>query len=261
MAWLRVLVRAPRRRSALSRMTTRGATSLMFGTAVAAIAGVAIAGALTSNGGTANTASSTPSSPPTSSPSASHSGPAGPVLETPSATHSPSPVAHTPSPKPTPLATTSATPTPSATKSSCPTEPAARVAAARQLLRHQSALPKATLITDGPRQGLLGSSDLVARTLTLFVRTCANEPTLQLAFVWGYEAGQFIPTQSWNASTISRYVQLRGVSGTPSQTLLRQDAASVYAFWQTGSTRYWQSPVAAPAAGQLESLAAYLHIS
>ena len=97
--------------------------------------------------------------------------------------------------------------------------------------------------------------------MTLFVRSCANEPTIQLAFVWGYEAGQFIPTQSWSSSTTARYAQLRGINGTPSQTLLRQDAASVYAFWQTGSTRYWQSPIAPPSTSQLQSLVPYLKTS
>jgi len=250
-------------------MSTRSATLLILGTAVAAIAGVAVAGAITSNGGTTPTAASTPSAPPVSTPSASPSGPLGPVLSPPPGTHSSPPAVHTPSPKPTPtpvvtpLVTPSAAPskTPAPAKSHCPSNADGRVAAARQLLRHTSALPNATLITDGPRQGLLGASDLSARTVTLFVRSCADEPTIQLAVVWGYEAGQFIPTQTWSSSTISRYAQLRGISGTPSQTLLRQDAASVYAFWQTGSTRYWQSPIAPPSASQLPSLTPYLKTS
>ena len=108
---------------------------------------------------------------------------------------------------------------------------------------------------------MLGASDLSARTLTLFVRSCANEPTIQLAFVWGYEAGQFVPVQSWTSSMTSRWAQLRGISGTPSQTLLRQDVASVFAFWQTGSTRYWQSPIAPPSASRLSSLVPFLHTS
>lgn len=129
------------------------------------------------------------------------------------------------------------------------------------MLQHQGELPSATLITDGPRQGLLGAADLSARTLTLFVRSCAEEPTIQLAVVWGYEAGQFIPVQTWSASTVARWAHLRGISGTPSQTLLRQDAASVYALWQTGSTRYWQSSVAPPSSSQLSSLVPFLHTS
>jgi hypothetical protein len=262
-------VRRPsRRRSALSRMSTRSATLLILGTALAAIAGVAVAGAITSNGGVTPTAANTPSTPPVSTPSASPSGPLGPVAPTPVSTHSSPPAVHTPSPAPvatpkvTPKVTPSAAPsaTPSATKSGCPTA-SGRVAAARKLLQHTSALPNATLITSGPRQGLLGASDLSARTVTLFVRSCANEPTIQLAFVWGYEAGQFIPTQTWSSSTSARWAQLRGIHGTPSQTLLRQDAASVYAFWQTGTTRYWQSPIAPPSASQLQSLVPYLKTS
>ena len=264
--------RQRRRRSTMSRMSTRSATLLILGTAVAAIAGVAVAGAIT-NGGAKNTASNTPSAPPVSSPTPSPnpSGPLGPVAPTPVSTHSSPPVVHTPSPKPSPTpvltpslspsAAPSPTPKTSATKQSCPTSPAARAAVARRLLQHTSALPNATLITDGPRQGLLGASDLSARTVTLFVRSCADEPTIQLAFVWGYEAGQFIPIQNWSSSTTSRYAQLRGMSGTPSQTLLRQDVASVYAFWQTGSTRYWQSPISAPSASQLQSLVPYLKTS
>jgi hypothetical protein len=102
---------------------------------------------------------------------------------------------------------------------------------------------------------------LSARTVTLFVRSCADEPTIQLAFVWGYEAGQFVPVQTWSSSTVAQWAHLRGISGTPSQTLLRQDAASVYSFWQTGSTRYWQSPITPPSASQLQSLTPYLHTS
>jgi hypothetical protein len=79
--------------------------------------------------------------------------------------------------------------------------------------------------------------------------------------VWGYEAGQFIPTQTWSSSTQAHWAQLRGMSGTPSSTLLKQDAASVYAFWQTGSTRYWQSSVAPPSYNQLSSLVPFLHTS
>ena len=113
---------------------------------------------------------------------------------------------------------------------------------------------------EGGRQGLLGASDAQARTLTLYVRSCSDEPTLELAVVWGYEAGQFIHTEAWDSSTRSHYNQLRGTSFT-SSAQFKQDAASVYAFWQTGSTQYWQSPVAPPSYSQLSHLLPYLKTS
>lgn len=228
------------RRPTLSPMSTRTATLLMVGTAAAAIAGVAVAGAI--NSGTTNTASNTPLPRVVDTPS-----------PRPTAVVTPHPIS-----SPAPLATRSAKP--SASRSSCPTAPAARVAVARRLLRHPGALPDATLVPAGPRPGLLGASDLSARTLTLFVRSCADEPTIQLAFVWGYEAGQFVPIQTWNPSIMERWARLRGISGLPSQTLLRQDVASVFAFWQTGSTRYWHSPMAPPSSSQLSLLVPHLEI-
>lgn len=117
-----------------------------------------------------------------------------------------------------------------------------------------------TLQIEGPRQGLLGSSDAQARTLTLYVRSCSAEPTLELAIVWGYEAGQFIHTEAWSSSTRSKWNQLRG-SSFASSAQFKQDAASVYAFWQTGSTSYWQSPVAPPSFSQLSQLVPYLKTS
>ena len=108
---------------------------------------------------------------------------------------------------------------------------------------------------------MLGAADLSARTVTLFVRSCADEPTIQLAFVWGYEAGQFVPIQIWGSATTARWEHLRGMSSTSSQTQLRQDVASVYAFWQTGSTSYWQSSVAPPSTSQLQSLVPFLKTS
>jgi hypothetical protein len=128
------------------------------------------------------------------------------------------------------------------------------------LLQHRDALPDVTLITAGPRQGLLGASDAQARTLTLYVRSCSEEPTLQLAIVWGYEAGQFITTEAWDSATRSRWNQLRG-SSFSSSAQFKQDAASVFAFWQTGSTQYWQSPVAPPPFGKLSQLVPYLKTS
>jgi hypothetical protein len=131
------------------------------------------------------------------------------------------------------------------------------VAQARRLLQHQSALPNVAVHIEGGQQGLLGASDAQARTLTLYVRSCSDEPTLELAVVWGYEAGQFIRTEAWGSSTRQRWNQLRG-SSFASSDQFKQDAASVYAFWQTGSTRYWQSPIAPPSFSQLSQLVPFL---
>jgi hypothetical protein len=170
----------------------------------------------------------------------------------------PSPVVH--SPTASPKAHVTSSPAPKLTRSSCPSSPAQRAASARRLLQHPDALPRVTLLTDGPRQGLLGDSNPSARTLTLYVRSCADEPTLQLASVWGYEAGQFIPVQLWDSAKQSKWQQLRG-SGTLSYAQTKQDAASVYAFWQTGSTRYWQSPITPPSFQQLSKLVPFLTTS
>jgi hypothetical protein len=256
----------PRRRTLFSRAGRKGAVLTMTATAIVAIGGVAIAGAIGSSGGSAPTAAGSPSLPPVSPPSVTPSQPVGVLAPTPAATHS-SPRAHIQAPQPsvTPShpvksATHAATPaaTRSATTSSCPL-PAGRVQAARRLMQHPGALPSVRVVTASGRQGLLGASDPIARTLTLYVRSCAEEPTVQLAFVWGYEAGQFIPTETWGSSRQARWAQLRGISGTPSSTVLKQDAASVYAFWQTGTTRYWQSPIAPPSSQLLSSLVPFLH--
>jgi hypothetical protein len=254
---------ARRRRSFMARTSTRGATLAFLGTAVLAIAGVAIAGAITSGGNSSvqPDAASTPSAP-AAAPTPTHS-----KSTSPRASSSPSPVAtHSSSPRPTPSPKATASPIhavvspkPTASQSTCP--PAAqRVSAARQLLQHQDSLPQVTLVTAGPRQGLLGDSNASARTLTLYVRDCADEPTLQLASVWAYEAGQFIPVQLWDAAKKSKWAQLRG-SGALSYNELKVDAASVYAYWQTGSVRYWQSPVPPPSSSELSRLLPYLTTS
>jgi hypothetical protein len=163
-----------------------------------------------------------------------------------------------PTPKPSSVAVSS----PRATANAAPCGSInQRVAAARARLQHQSALPDVTVITQGARPGLLGSSDASARTLTLYVRGCSEEPTLQLAVVWAYEAGQFIRTETWDSSTMSRWRQLRHTSALASAAQFKQDAAAVYALWQTGSTRYWQSPVAPPSLSQLSQLVPYLNFS
>jgi hypothetical protein len=258
--------RPPRRRGFIARASERGVALTVLAVAAVAIAGVAIAGAVSSGGGTS--VQSDPAATPletSASPSASPRGPISPTSE-PTRLSSPSPQpTHTsaPSPKPSRTATethASASPSPKATStsaSSACSPTAKRIAAARRLLLHQDALPQVTLITAGPRQGLLGDADASARTITLYVRSCADEPTLQLAAVWGYEAGQFIPVQLWDTAKQSKWEQLRG-SGTLSYTQTKQDAASVYTYWQTGTTRYWNSPAAPPTAGQLSKLVPFL---
>lgn len=260
--------RPARRRGFIARAGERGVALTVLAVAGVAIAGVAIAGAISSGGDSTlrPDAASTPA-PVTTSASPSPRGPIPPTSEptrSVSPTPRPSPTATakpTPKPTPTPTATHAvASPTPKATKSSsCPTA-SGRVAKARALLQHRDALPDVTLITAGPRQGLLGASDAQARTLTLYVRSCSEEPTLQLAVVWGYEAGQFIKTEVWDSATRSRWNQLRGSSFT-SSAQFKQDAASVYAFWQTGSTQYWQSPIAPPSFSKLSQLVPYLKTS
>ena len=232
---------------------------IVAATGILAIAGVAIAGAIGSGGGSSTVH---PVAAATSTPSLS-----------PSVTPSPSPTAapavHTSSPSPSPLHTAKQTPKPTATHvvalptastSSCP--PAAqRVASARGLLQHPQSLPNVTVVTAGPRAGLLGNADAANRTVTLYVRSCAEEPTIRIAVVWAYEAGQFIPTETWDSSTRAHWEQMRGISGSASATQLKQDAAAVYAFWQTGTSSPWQSPYPPPPASQLSQLASYLHPS
>ena len=78
--------------------------------------------------------------------------------------------------------------------------------------------------------------------------------------MWGYEAGQFIHTEAWSSSTRAKWNQMRGSSFT-SSAQFKQDAASVYGYWQTGSTSYWQSPIAPPSFSQLSQLVPYLKTS
>ncbi len=264
-----------RRRGFLSRFGERGVALSVLGAAAVAIGGVAVAGALTSKpADSVQTQADNNPSPAvqTASPTPSPTGPLGPLAPStaPTPTHKPSPVQTTPPPKPTKSPSPAAVvetpkPTPSTAKPVATSSPCAsraqRVEAARKMLQHREALPNATLITEGPRQGLLGSSDFNARTVTLYVRSCADEPLIQLAVVWGYEAGQFIATERWDAATRSKWRELRGTTGLATSNELKQDAASVYAFWQTGSTKYWQSPLAPPSFSQLSKLVPYLKTS
>jgi len=264
-----------RRRGFLTRFGERGVALSVLGVAAVAIAGVAVAGALTSKpADSLQTQAANNPSPAvqTSSPTPSPSGPLGPLAPSsaPTPTHKPSPVRTTEAPVPTqspsPAAVVSkpkpkpSTASPAATSSRCASRDQ-RVESARRMLQHREALPNARLIVEGPRQGLLGSSDANARTVTLYVRSCSDEPLIQLAVVWGYEAGQFIATERWDSATRSKWRQLRGTTGLATSNELKQDAASVYAFWQTGSTKYWQSPLAPPSFSQLSKLVPYLKTS
>jgi hypothetical protein len=266
-----------RRRGLIARAGQRGVALTVLSITAVAIAAVAIAGALTSSNtsGTTQAAATSPSKPaPTASKSSGPLGPTLPGLPTshpsphishaPSLSPTPAPVTTKPAPhtaSPSAAAVASPKPTPSESATSNCASPTDRVAEARRLLQHQSALPSnVALQIEGARQGLLGSSDAQARTLTLYVRSCSDEPTLELAVVWGYEAGQFIRTEAWSSATRARWNQLRGSSFVSSDQF-KQDAASVYAFWQTGSTSYWQSPIAPPSYGQLSQLAPYLKTS
>ena len=263
-----------RRRGFLTRFGERGVALTVLGVTAVAIAGVAVAGAITSKPADSvqTDAAASPAPVVSASPTPSPSGPLGPLAPSsaatpkpkpspvrttppPAPTHSPSPVVVVATPKPKP-----STASPVATSSRCASRDQ-RVEAARKMLQHREALPNATLITEGPRQGLLGSSDANARTLTLYVRSCDDEPLIQLAVVWGYEAGQFIATERWDSATRSKWRELRGTSGLSTSNELKQDAASVYALWQTGSAKYWQSPIAPPSYSQLSKLVPYLKTS
>ena len=112
----------------------------------------------------------------------------------------------------------------------------------------------------GPRDGVLGAVDPHQRTLTLYVRSCSEEPTTQIAVVWGFEAGQFIKSEGWSSSTKSKWNQLRG-SSLSSKAEFKRDAAAVFGFWQTGTTSYWQSSVTPPSYSQLSQLVPYLKVS
>ena len=114
-----------------------------------------------------------------------------------------------------------------------------------------------SVVTAGARQGTLGTAYLGSRTVTLYLRSCAEEPTSKLAIVWMYEMGQFVDVDSWDTATRDHWRQLRGASLASSSELL-QDAAAVYTYWQTGSTESWQSPVAPPSPSRLTQLVPFL---
>ena len=228
-----------------------------------AIAGIALANAISSSNSSVSDTAATqePTPPPTSgspTPKPTRATPTATKTATAAETASPSPVKtprdrHTAepvtSPKPTPKPTTTAT-------ADCPSA-ATRMSRARASLRHPSALPQASVITAGPRSGTLGTADLAGGTITLYLRSCAEESVTRLAVVWMYEAGQFLAVQSWDAAKQDRWRQLRGAR-LRTTTEMQQDVAAVFAYWQTGSTEAWQSPVAPPAPSRLAQLAPYL---
>jgi hypothetical protein len=117
-----------------------------------------------------------------------------------------------------------------------------------------------TVVPAGPRDGTLGTADFASRTVTLYVRDCAKESAAQLAVVWMYEAGQLVDVNSWDSATRARWRQLRGGASLDSNDQLRQDVAAVFAYWETGSTSSWQSPVPPPPSSKLPALSTFLHL-
>jgi len=252
-----------RRGSMFSRTGRRRAVVVVAATALLAGGGLAVASAIT---GTQNTASLSPSPAVTQPPSAPSA-----AAATHAATPTPTRAASSPAVRSTPESRQSgkpahpavpphtAKPTASATATSCPSA-AGRVSQARALLSHPDAVRGVTVVPAGPRDGTLGAADFAARTVTLYVRDCAKESTLQLAVVWMYETGQLVDVNSWGASTRDRWRQLRGTSSLTSDTQLRQDVAAVFAYWETGSTSSWQSPVPPPPPSKLPALSRFLHV-
>ena len=247
-----------RRRSRYTADSQRKGVLLVIVVVFVGIAGIALANSFSNSGSSVSDTAA--SQEPTPSPAATTASPT-PTATQPTAapkTASPTP-GKTPRERHTvaPVTTPKSTPKPTATATtSCP--PAAtRMASARATLRHPSALPQATVVTAGPRSGTLATADPPSRTITLYLRSCAEEPTQRLAVVWMYEAGQLLDVRSWDSSTQNRWQQLRGA--TFGSTLdLQRDVAAVFAYWQTGSTEAWQSPVAPPSPSRLNQLAPYL---
>jgi hypothetical protein len=249
------------RRSRYSRRSQRHGVLFVVVALFLGIAGIAVANAFSGGGsslsGAQATTAPTPvasSTAPSPTPTATRPAPEKTTTATPRQTTEPQ-HRHTAEPVVTPERSASASPK---ATSDCPGG-SARLAQARSRLQHLSALPEASFVTAGSRTGTLGTADLASRTVTLYLRSCAEEPASKLAIVWMYEAGQFIDVDSWDTAKRDRWQQLRGASLPSSQALL-QDAAAVYSYWQTGSTQSWQSPVPPPSAGQLAELATFLNM-
>lgn len=239
----------------------RAVAAVMLTVSGVAIAIVAVAGAVSSGGGSAALRPAVAEVSPTTTPTPAKSTVTPRAVVTSRPTPTSRPVAtDRPSPTPSPVATHHVAPaSPSQVGSGCGSAER-RVQAARRLLRHADALPDVTLVTAGPRDGLLGDADAGKRTVTLYVRSCASESTSQLALVWAYEAGQFVPTSSWGAAKQLAWETLRG-AGHLSAVQLTQDVAAVFAYWQTGTTSSWQSTVSPPSSGKLAALVPFLRPS
>ncbi len=263
-------VQRPRRGSLFSRNGRRRAVIALAASSLLAIMGIAVAGAVS---GQKDTAASAPQDTPAATRSAAATSPAP---------ASPTPATRTPKPTPTAesrptaksdseqtakprhtkgghAAAPDARPTPSPTGTGCPSA-AERVRQARTLLWHPGALPQASVATAGPRTGTLATADIGARTITLYLRDCSEETPVQLAVAWTYVAGQFVDVEGWDAATRDRWRHLRGGAALATTTELRQDAAAVFAFWETGTTKWWQSPVAPPPPKRLPTLAKFLRM-
>jgi hypothetical protein len=259
MARVRKPLRLPRRRHALYYRRSQHLGLIGAVAVVAAVAGVSVANSFVGNGQTVYVAATG-----TPVPTARASEPPTRATPTAVATSKPSPresaeVAADRATKPAP-ARPSPSPSPSAkAQPRCPSAET-RLSQARALVRHPSALPQASVVTAGARDGTLGTADLSDRTVTLYLRSCAEESATKLAIVWMYEAGQFVDVDSWDKATRDGWRLLRGGAALDTTTDLRQDVAAVFGYWQLGTTEAWQSPVAPPAASLLPKLATYLHM-
>jgi hypothetical protein len=225
-----------------------------------ALAGVAVASAVSSSNNSGTSAA------PATSPTVASSTPAvtHPATPKPAATKTATKTATKPKPRPAAVTevhpSLSATPTPSPTRNGCPSV-GDRVLRARAHLSHPAVADRIAVHSESARAGTLATADYSARTVTLFVRSCAQESLTQLAVAWMYETGQFVAVEKWDASTQAQWRQLRGTSSLATTAQLRQDVAAVFAYWQTGTTQFWQSPVPPPSSGQLPALARFLRIS
>jgi hypothetical protein len=262
MARVRKPLRLPRRRHALYYRRSQHLGLIGAVAVVAAVAGVSVANSFVGNGQTVYVAATG-----TPVPTARASEPPTRATPTAVATSKPSPresaeVAADRATKPAP-ARPSPSPSPSPSAKAQPRCPSAetRLSQARALVRHPSALPQASVVTAGARDGTLGTADLSDRTVTLYLRSCAEESATKLAIVWMYEAGQFVDVDSWDKATRDGWRLLRNGAALDTTTDLRQDVAAVFGYWQLGTTEAWQSPVAPPAASLLPKLATYLHMS
>jgi hypothetical protein len=245
--------RPRKRRSMFSRSGNRTSVLVVVSLTVVGIAGIAVANAISSTGNTLPTASVDEQPTPKPTPSAT----ASPAATHP--THQPTPRVTEASAKPERTAgarpSHSAKPSPSA-PAKCPSS-SVRLAQARDLFQHPDSQPQSSVVTAGPRSDTLATVDAGSRTVTLYLRDCADETTTRMAVAWMYVTGQLIPVETWDSAKQARWRQLRGAS-LGSTLQLRQDVAAVFAYWQVGTTQSWQSPVPPPSRAQLAQLAPFL---